>query len=397
MNRSATLLLSVLALLTILFFLVFKLVKVPDVNWSETYKPDKKDVGDSWLLAQCLKENFGSSNYKLIQSDSLDYLTDNTNTLLVIIADRIGFNENLKTELDSFISAGNEALLIANSFDYDFEEDSEFKINTYSANDTMCSISWCDSTQYDYQHYWRNLEKTTFNKFYYFWTRENDNSAQSRHLAYIKDSLPIFTYYPINNERLYLHSVPKLFTNIAGFQEYYLDNFNKTFSIFKSKNVILHKFINKNIYSGKNEASLLKYIMSQPALKAAYLLLILLCLLYVAFSAKRKQKAIPVLEENKNTSLDYVYTMSELFEAQGQNEKLVPHMGKIFYHNIKKKYFLEPNHPEFVELLTKKSKVPQKAIDSIITKIRSAKNYAFTDDQLIKLYNEIHTFHKNCK
>ena len=86
--------------------------------------------------------------------------------------------------------------------------------------------------------------------------------------------------------------------------------------------------------------------------------------------------------------------MSELYKAQNQNQKLVPHMEKIFSNKIKNKYFLDPKHPEYAKLLSLKSKIPIEDINKILLKFESSKSHDFSDDQIINLHNDIISFHK---
>ena len=132
-------------------------------------------------------------------------------------------------------------------------------------------------------------------------------------------------------------------------------------------------------------------------LKYAYYLTLLLSLLFVFFASKRKQKEIPVLETSKNTSLEYIKTTSALFMAQGQNEKLVNHIKRNFYYKVKTAYYLDKSNPEFAELLAKKSRIPLDQIRNIIKQLNIVDNYAFNDDQLIRLYKDIDSFEKNRK
>ena len=130
----------------------------------------------------------------------------------------------------------------------------------------------------------------------------------------------------------------------------------------------------------------LQFIMSSKPLKMAYYLFVLGLLSYAIFGGKRRQKAIPITDKNENTSLEYIDTVSQLFYQQGQHEKLVSHMRNIFYHKMERKYFLKKDHPEFVETLAKKSKIPQADLQYIIDRFRNLEeNYSFRADQLVAL------------
>jgi len=261
-------------------------------------------------------------------------------------------------------------------------------------------MKWQDSTTYDLHPH--EEDNPFINDIYLSYLRISNpdtigSSVKYEELLHVRDSLAIFRRVLVNDKTYHLHSAPSLFINKGALSTAYLENFNKTMDVFTSHSVVMHKSKKQNLNTGLNQDSQLQYILSQRPLKYAYYLTILMGLLFVYFFAKRRQKAIPILETRKNTSLEYIETMSALFMAQDQNEKLVNHMKTNFYHKIKTAYFLNANDPKLAEKLSKKSKIPKAQIDSILKQLNIVNNYAFNDDQLIRLYNDINSFDKNRK
>ena len=135
--------------------------------------------------------------------------------------------------------------------------------------------------------------------------------------------------------------------------------------------------------------------MSQPALKAAYYLMIFGVLLYVFFGGKRKQKIIPVTLKNKNTSLEYIETVSQLFYQQGQHEKLVAHMRNIFHHKMQKKFFVAPDNPNYLAILSKKSKISESEFQYVMDRFKNLDdNFDFRGDQLVSLNRRLENIYK---
>jgi len=209
--------------------------------------------------------------------------------------------------------------------------------------------------------------------------------------------------------------MPEMFSNLASKQDFYLDHFNQVFSSFSSSSVVLDhddfkKFAPKTVvldhdsfntdreFIDADSESPIQYVLANPPLKWAYYLLLLSALTYIIFRGKRRQKVIPTIEKNTNTSLEYVATLSSLFRNQGQNNKLVPHMQRVFYQKIKTRYYLDAKHPEFISLLSRKSKIEEKEINVILNMFdNSDQDLNFTDDQLINLHTRLETFYKNWK
>ena len=169
----------------------------------------------------------------------------------------------------------------------------------------------------------------------------------------------------------------------------------KVFAHFDPQHVYLLNPI--TLYGGAESLSKnpLDFIMSQPALKAAYYLLLFGVLLYVFFGGKRKQKIIPVTEKNKNTSLEYIETVSQLFYQQEQHEKLVTHMRNIFHHKMQKRYFIAPDNPKYLEVLSKKSKISKTELQYVMDRFQNLDdNFKFRGDQLVSLNRRLENIYK---
>ena len=405
MNRTRVLVLSIIALVLVVIFIFFKVADVPDIDRGGDYDPEEMEMQGLWMFHNMMKEAYGGTQVETIRSDEFSYLSKRTNSLLVIIRKNVGLDSTMRSIIDDFVSRGNEVLLVGNHFNlqsYEWYRD----VGTTTYHDTIFRLSWTDGEEYVHYPYVRDssfIMKSSLSCFYRGHTSDTLDSdydeplSDFTDLATLTNGKSFFRRMSGKDSSIYIHSIPMLFANITALNDSYRENFNKTFSHFGSDNVIIHTFIRNNILAGNNEDSLLKYILSQRALKYAYYLLILLSLIYIFFSSKRKQKSIPISKPIKNTSLEYIHTVSELFKAQQQNQKLVPHMKRNFYSQIRKKYYLDPDHPEFASKLSRKSKVPIDIVESITKQLKIAEHYSYNDDQLIRLYNDINTFHKNSK
>jgi len=389
-------LLAVVALVIMLTLVFFEIKDVPKIKWESKIDLNSKSAGGFYLFKSLLDTKYDSVT--VTKSDSLILEEDQEeSTLLIYLTNKIRLDDSTLHHLKEYIKRGNNALLLSSSIhlrNYNIKT-----IGKYSHMDTSSMLTWNDSTEFQYKKYWSNLEypkKVTFSLI--------DQMADSLKIYDYKnlmttqdtteETFAILRSYKFGEGQLVIHSMPELFHNLSSLQNFYLDNFEKTFDLFDSNSVRIHQHKRANILAGRNEDSPIQYILSEKSLKAGYYLLIFTALLYALFASKRKQKSIPTLPENKNTSLTYVKTMSELYKAQDQNEKLVPHMEKIFTNKIKNKYYLDPKSEDYPMLLSLKSKIPIEDINKILLKFESAKSHDFSDDQIINLHNDIISFHK---
>ena len=409
----------ILAILTLIAATVFEIKEVAAYNWRSQYNFDKKEPLDAFVFAEMLNVKYGDDKVEHKETETeLD--TINSNTLYINIGSTISFNSDEKEELREFIAAGNKAILLGEDIDFDitaveYEYDSLkqiYEIDTTaekyatsigyevaSFTDTIFHFDYTpfDSAQHRYSyintnHDLNGSQKKSFNHLYKFAAFDYES------LAYTKDSLTFFCKVPLGEGALYIHTVPSLFTNIGTEQEYYLDHFNYVFSQLTADKVILEKANPfANLFESGRKNSPLEYILSIPALSWAYYLLVLTLILFVIFRGKRTQRVIPTIQENKNTSMDYIKTLSTLYQNQGQNTKLVNHIRDGFFHRIKSKYYLDNSDELFIDKLAAKSKIEKQEIENLVHKLTSKRGSTISDNQLIILHKQIESFYHKAK
>jgi hypothetical protein len=149
-----------------------------------------------------------------------------------------------------------------------------------------------------------------------------------------------------------------------------------------------------------NQKTPLQYILAERGFAWAWYLLLLTGLFYLFFRAKRKQRSIPVVEPNVNTSLEFVETIGMLHWQQNDHRQLAMQQMKLLSHHIKTRYNIAINEPDD-DLITKLATVTELPKDHLTglfrkySKIESME--AITEDRLIGFHKSVDYFYKNCK
>lgn len=390
-----------------------------DLDWKSKFTYDSKDPYGAWMFDNMVKSYFDSNKVVYHYRDTLLSDLDTTGMLYIMFGNRFTYRKEETSELIDFVRRGNSALIIGKS---SWTEDSTnyFSGNyAYSNKDSILNFYFENDMmgiQYSYAHYVKGFDEKKFLNYRTFdlaasaevdavQTEYNDNTystkVQDKGITNPLGSINGHTVYlktDIDSGSIYQHTVPEMFINHASKQDYYVGYLNKIFESFDPEFVVLdHPSFNKMRSSG-NTNSPLQFILSQKPLRTAYYLILVSSLLFVIFKSKRKQRAIPVLEKNRNTTLEYVETLSNLFSSQNQSARLIPHIKNYFYHTVKKKYYLDEKNPDFVKLLSKKSKFDYDELQIIVKMLDNAdKGYAYPDDQLINLHRRVEIFYKTAK
>jgi hypothetical protein len=381
-NRSVFIIYFCLALIIlILGFLFFEIRNIPDVKWQVRYDYEDEEPMGLYVFKEVVNRYFED-----IDSKTLKKYKDTTATNGLYF---YGQNQLSYLNVDSVMNIankGNDVFIFANYFPYELNDtienyySSEYQfsdtlsfnfINTGKAFDTVLNYHFVDQ-EFSIQNESYNL------------LSENYGYNENLNIVSANDSLLLMLSIPIGEGNIYYHVLPQLFFNysyrqpqIFNYTERILSHFNPDYIVFLNTLTSIERSPNDHP---------LQFIMSSSPLKTAYYLFVIGLFLYAVLGGKRKQKSIPITDKNENTSLEYIETVSQLFYQQNQHEKLVAHMKIVFFHKIEQKYFIKKDHPEYLEVLTKKSKIPKADLQYILNRFQNHDDkYTFGGDQLISL------------
>ncbi|MEE9437847.1 MAG: hypothetical protein V3V14_02535 [Saprospiraceae bacterium] len=381
-KRSVLILVGIIALIMAITALFYEWRQVPKVVWEENYDFDDKEPMGLYVFKNIVEQYYDVPTTILKDSFAQSSTIDPNSLYITFI------NRTLKKQaLDSLIKIadnGNNVMIVAKSLPTILKDTFDFYLSTkYIYDDSINLSNYTDSMSILFEL-----------KDKYF-----DTENQSIHLISKNDSIDsthveaninadVLISMPVGKGRIYIHMIDQVFYNGAYRQDNIIDYAQYVLSHFSPGHVYLSKSLKTKTYSSKDNP--LEYIMSSPNLKTAYYLFILGLFLYAIFGGKRKQKIIPTLEKNENTSLEYIDTISQLFYQQNRPEKLVAHMKTVFFHKMQKLYFITPDREDYLQILAKKSKLPEEELKYILDRFKNLEeNYTFNDDQLMNLYKRI--------
>ncbi|MBK9014266.1 MAG: hypothetical protein IPM82_09290 [Saprospiraceae bacterium] len=141
-----------------------------------------------------------------------------------------------------------------------------------------------------------------------------------------------------------LHTTPLAFTNLHLVEKRGLEYASKAFSHLSAGPIYwderAYDPFNDMAGGNSDKESPLKYILSQPALAWAWYILLGMAVFYLIFRAKRRQRVIPVLEKNANTSLEFIGTIGRLFFIQNNHRQLATQKMRLFLIFVRERYHL---------------------------------------------------------
>jgi len=141
----------------------------------------------------------------------------------------------------------------------------------------------------------------------------------------------------------------------------------------------------------------LRIFLSNPVLRWAFWLAIILIGVVYLFESKRKQRIIPVLKPLKNASLDFVETIGRLYFQQKDNRNLFEKIRTQFMGYVRHRYKLTPGLTEsdLENKLAFRSDYDPKEMKEIFGQLRELDNKSsISDDELLAFNDKIDKFYK---
>jgi len=195
---------------------------------------------------------------------------------------------------------------------------------------------------------------------------------------------------------IYINTNPLLFTNYNILYGNYKYVFT-ALSYPQGNTIIWDEYFKPN----KSAASSpLRYILSQPALKAAYFLILITVFLYLIFERKRRQRIIPEIKPPKNMSLEFADTLGRLYFKSGNNRDIALKKFSYFCDFLRNKFYIKTfsDDAEFFKFVAERTGTEEENINNIFKYINVLKSQSWTSDKDLIWFNlEIEKFYNKTK
>ena len=202
---------------------------------------------------------------------------------------------------------------------------------------------------------------------------------------------------------VFIHNQPQVFTNHALLSEQSSAGYVAHLLSYIPKDRPVVWFVQGqtlNPNAPKNETGL-SVVFRYPALRAVWLLLVYGLLLYIFFNSKRRQRIVPVIKPLRNTTVEFVQTIGNLYYQQGNTANVIDKKIVFFLDRIRTGYFIDTSKLDerFAEKLKSKSEKDIELITEIIDFINEfRKNKTAEKKDLIHINKLIEAFwDKNIK
>ncbi|SHK29958.1 hypothetical protein [Epilithonimonas mollis] len=326
MNKSFKIYILIFILILITVGL-FQLGKKPVLDWRKNYDVDKKTPFGLYIFNQESRDLFNKKLEK-VRVSPYNYYEENyekkPHNILVIQKEL----DDVSWEYIMYeVSNGSDVMWFTDKTTAPLRDTLGFRFKTVS---------------FESNYYLQLTDKKLSNHRLFI-----DKLPDNKGFSYIRNDIEVLgkTLHKENNNRssinanfikvnfgkghFYIHSEPLILTN------YYLLN---------SKNKYIESVFSylpdrETIWFMENDAPLsmspMRFILSSQPLKYACYLLLLGLIIFVFFNAKRKQRIVPVTEPLKNTSVEFIRSIGNLYLQEGDFHEMMAKKAQFFLSKVR--------------------------------------------------------------
>lgn len=384
----------VIAFSLLTFYIIAQYNRPQPINWKPTFdKKDKIPFG-TYILYNRLHDIFPEAEVRPLRDAPYVILEDEkAQGNYILIAPDVKLDEYDFKEIRKYMNAGSNIFIASFNLSSYLTDSLNLKVNSeHKLASGRIPVSFTNTSL-------NPAKKYTFDKGIgeQYFSRYDTSKAVvlgvngNKHANFIK--------YQYGRGALYIIASPMFFTNYNMLQPDGAEYVAKALSHLPQKPQII--WDEYSALGAIDEGqSPLRVLFSYPALSWAYYIALFSLMAFVLYEIKRRQRIIPVIEPLKNSSVEFVKVVGQVYYQQRNNSNIAQKKVTYFLEEIRSKYGLKTNtlNKDFAILLSPKSGVDQDMIHRLLKHILELQAQSkISDQQLIILNNTIEEFQYKSK
>ena len=390
MNKSVKIYLIFLVVVMLGIVLVDTTAPKP-INWTPTYSINDKIPFGLYVFNKEMNTILKTDTLRTINVTPYEYFYDfydydtlvdtyQTSGTFLAVNDFNNFDEESVKELLYFASTGNTVFLSMKSLPKMLEDSLSFKyVSDFEISNN--TAFWFANEKLGPEKY--NLVEGLGNSYF-----SKIDTLSTTILGYqgTDKAFANFIKVPYFKGSFYLHLQPASFTNFHLLKGNHYEYAEKVLSYVPEGNIYWYT---KDLTNGHISQNPLRFIFSQPPLKAAWYLFLGGMIVFIFFNAKRKQRIVPIIEPLENTTVEFTKTIGNLYFQEGNHHTIVD--KKIIYllDKIRREYLLETAvlDDKFIQKLQQKTGKNPEDLKQLFYKINQHRkgNYESVENDLVEI------------
>lgn len=354
----------------VIFIVVMVILVLLEVNkkevtdWRKNFDTNEKSPFGLFIFDHEAKDLFKNKLKKIDQTPYNYYNTHKKESHNILVVETNVDTESWNKILDQ-VSKGSDAMLIVSQIPKEVSD----SIGYYDSEISFADENVLKLTDKKYQNDFIKLDKFPSGRGFSYIkpkvevlgkTVEKNNSDQAN-----------FIKIKFGKGNIYVHCEPLFMTNYYLLKSGNIKYAQDVFSYLDDKETIW--FVESN---AKVSRFFMRFILSNPALKYAWWVLLGGLVLFVFFNAKRKQRIVPIIEPLKNTSVDFVKSIGNLYLQEGDFHDMMAKKAQYFLNKVRLDFLIDTQNldEEFAKKLQLKTGKTIEMINEAINLIKKAQD-----------------------
>ncbi|KMQ66115.1 hypothetical protein ACM46_00690 [Chryseobacterium angstadtii] len=355
---------AVIFIVVMLILALLEVNKKETTSWRKNFDINEKSPFGLFVFSNEAKDLF-KNNLRKIEKAPYEYYNQREKDPhnIIVIAKELD-KESWKKILDQ-VSGGSDAMIIMSRVPKNVSD----SIGFHSSDISFAEQNVLKLTDKKYQNDFIQLDKFPSGRGFSYIkpkvevlgkTVEKDNTDQAN-----------FIKINFGKGTIYVHSEPLFLTN------YYL---LKPGNIKYAQDVFSYLPDRETLWFVENDTKVsrffMRFVLSNPALKYAWWVFLGGLILFIFFNAKRKQRIVPVLEPLRNTSVDFVKSIGNLYLQEGDFHDMMAKKAQYFLNKIRIDLLIDTQNldEEFAKKLHLKTGKTMEMIHEAIELIRKGQD-----------------------
>lgn len=354
----------------VIFIIVMTILALLEVNKKETLNWRKNfDIHEKSPFGLFVFNNEAGNlfknNLKKIDTAPYEYYNQHQKGIhnIIVIENEID-GQSWKKILDQ-VSAGSEAMLMVSRMPKEISD----SIGYYDSEISFEEENVLKLTDRKYQNDFIKLDKFPSGRGFSFIKPEVEvlgKTVEKRNTDQAN-----FIKVKFGKGTIYAHTEPLFLTNYYLLKPGNIKYAQDVFSYLPDKETLW--FVKSNT---KTSQFFMRFILANPALKYAWWILLGGLVLFIFFNAKRKQRIVPITEPLRNTSLDFVKSIGNLYLQEGDFHDMMSKKAQYFLNKVRLDLLIDTQNldDDFAKKLQLKTGKSMEMINEAINLIKKAQD-----------------------
>ncbi|GGG46620.1 hypothetical protein [Epilithonimonas arachidiradicis] len=327
---------AVIFIIILIVMGMFEMNKKPVLDWRKNYNVEKKTPFGLYIFDQESTALFKGKLEKARISPYAYYQKKQYKKPHNILIIQKKLDDVSWEYIMNEVANGSDVMWFTNNTTAKLRDTLGFRFKTVSFEDNY----YLQLTDKKLTDSWLLIDKLPDNQGFSYIRSDIEILGKTLHKKNNNESSISADFVKINfgKGHFYVHSEPLILTN------YYL---------LKSKNKYLESILSylpdrQTVWFVETDTPLsmspMRFILNNPPLRYAWYLLLLGLLIFVLFNAKRKQRIVPVIEPLKNTSLDFIRSIGNLYLQEGDFHEMMAKKAQYFLNRIRMDLLIDTQH-----------------------------------------------------